>query len=313
MSYPETNFNGLYLDCNTSQEAWERINEYILLEENKLKSKGAGRDGNASISYDNLIYIRKAWVDPEFDFGRIFGYRIQKWTHLVNNYVDINYLDILKQDIQSRESKRQRIYQVTKHFANSHDNGKDCLISVTFSRRLNSDVPVLVFHTRATEVTKRLLIDFLLIQRMGEYVYGKEKTFSILMYCPMAYLNVEAFTMYHTHKNIRKLLKRFHKTEKSIGHWTKSLEPFQKRVIDILEKFSTIDPMKISYKSHRRAAKQLQTDKDGNPLSGDRPMKAGKLQLETKSLVEYPIDCISDKQRVLYRKTLRNKNKLNNG
>lgn len=291
-------FHGLAMTCNTSQEAWEKLNEYILLKERVLKAKGAGRDGNASLSYDNMIFIRKAWVDPTFDFGRMFGYRIQKWTHLVNNYVDINYLDIIKQEVQTREAKRQRIYQVTKHFSNSHDNGKDCLISLTFCRRLSSDVPVLVFHTRATEVTKRLLIDFLLIQRMGEYIYGKDTTFSIIMYCPMAYLNVEAFTMYHTHKSITELLAPIKKKNR--------IQPFQQRVLDVLEKFSNIDPMKITYKSHRRAAKQLQT-KNGIPLSGDKPMKVGQLQLETKTLIIYPDDCLSEKARAAYRKQLKSK------
>ncbi len=293
----DKNFQGLYLDCATSQEAWEKINEYILLEEKALKDKDAGRDGNASISYDNLLFIRKAWVDPKFDFGRMFGYRIQKWTHLVNNYVDLNYLDIIKHDVLGREGRRQRVYNVTTHFSNSHDNGKDCLISLTFTRRLSSDIPVLVFHTRATEVTKRLLIDFLLVQRMGEYVFG-HNNFSIMMYCPMAYLNVEAFTMYHTHRSIPRLLKKLRIADQ--------LQPFQIRILDVLKKFQTIDPMKISYKSHRRAARQLQTDKDGNPLSGDKPMTAGQLQLTTKSLVVYPTDCITEKQRRDYRRSLRN-------
>jgi hypothetical protein len=302
---------GLCLECHTSQEAWEKINEYILLKEEELKIKGGGRDGNASLSYDNLIFIMKAWVDPEFDFGRMFRYKVQKWTHLVNNYVDLNYLDIIKHDIQTRESKRQRIYQVTKHFSNSHNNGKDCLISLTFSKRLYSDVPILIFHTRATEVTKRLLIDLLLVQRLGEYVYGKDKTFSILMYCPMAYLNVEAFTMYNTHRDIIKLLKKDHRrdTDTSKKDYLLRLHPFQKRIYDVLKKFQTIDPLKITYKSHRRAAKQLQTI-GGIPLSGDKPMKAKQLELETKSLITYPDDCITQKQRDEYRKNLRNKNRV---
>ena len=295
--YMEKSFRGLYLDCSNSLQAWEQINEYILLKEEELKSKGFGRDGNASISYDNFIYIRQAWIDPEFDFGRMFGYRIQKWTHLINNYVDLNYLDILKQDILYREGRRQRVYNVTKHFSNNHDNGKDCLISLTFSRRLETDIPVLIFHTRATEVTKRLLIDFLLVQRMGEYIYGTEQSFSIIMYCPMAYLNVEAFTMYHTHRSIKKLLKPY----------KDNLQPFQQRVMKILNKFLTCKPEDISYKSHRRAVKQLQVDENGHPLSGNKPMKVGQLFLESKKILDYPPDCITELQRKDFRKGLRNK------
>lgn len=302
------NFNGLSLDCATSQEAWEKVNEYLFLYESELKAKGAGRDGNASVSYDNFIYIRKAWVDPNFDFGRMFGYRIQKWTHLVNNYVDLNYLDLVKQDIALREMKKQRMYNVTKHFVNAHDNGKDCLISLTFSRRISSDIPVVIFHTRASEVTKRLLIDFLLVQRMGEYVYGNNN-FSIMLYSPMMYLNIEAFTMYHSHRNILKLLKKHYGKGEAVKFKLENrLQPFQKRVVDVLNKFLTCHPMDIKYKSHRRAVKQLQTDDKGKPLSGDRPMTAGQLFLETKK-IEYPADCLSDKQRAKYRKELKKKTK----
>lgn len=286
------NFNGLYLDCATSQEAWEKINEYIFLNEKLLKKVGGGRDGNACISYDNHIYIRKAWVNPEFDFGKIFGYRIQKWSHLVNNYVDLNVLDIIKTDINSRESKKQRVYNVTKHFNNSHENGKDCLISLTFSRRLYSDIPILVFHTRATEVTKRLLIDFLLIQRIGEYIYGNND-FSIILYSPMAYVNVEAFTMYHLHNNLNKLIKPY----------KDNLQPFQERVLYILNKFLKCKPTEISYKSHRRAVKQLQSiDDNGNPSS--KKLLAKGLVL-TDYKYDYPDDCITNRQRLKFRKQLK--------
>lgn len=301
-------FNGLTLDCATSQEAWEKVNEYLFLNEKDLKDKGAGRDGNASVSYDNFIYIRKAWVDPNFDFGRMFGYRVQKWTHLVNNYVDMNYLDLVKQDVTLREMKKQRMYNVTKHFANSHTNGKDCLISLTFSRRTSTDAPVLIFHTRASEITKRLLIDLLLVQRMGEYVYGNND-FSIMMYSPMMYLNIEAFTMYHTHRNLKKLLKKHYGEGKDFKFKLENrLEPFQKRVMGVLDKFLTCHPMDIKYKSHRRAVKQLQTDDHGKPLSGDRPMTAGQLYLETRKII-YPDNILSDKKRAEYRKQMKKKTK----
>lgn len=259
----------------TSQQAWEDINEYIFLKEQHLKSIGEGRDGNASICYDSAIFIDKAWVDPKFDFGKMFGYRIQKWSHLVNNYVNRENIKAIKKDIDYREGRKQRVYNVTTHFTNAHDNGKDCLISLTFSKRLGKDKPVLVFHTRATEVTKRLLIDLLLIQRIGEYIYpGRE--FSIVMYCPMAYLNAEAFTMYHTHRNIFDLLKKYQVRRSRIHNCYTGTEPFQARVIKILTKYLSCKPMDISYKSHRRAVRQLQgIDNNGNPT---------KLTLKAKNL-----------------------------
>lgn len=292
----------LKFNCPDSQKAWEDINEFMFIHEDKLKKAGAGRDGNVSIAYDVFMFIEKAWVDPSFDFGMMFGHRIQKWTHLVKNYVDMNYLNIVREDIQTRESKKQKVYQVTKHFSNSFDNGKDCLISLTFSRRLGNKLPVLIFHIRASEITKRLLWDFLLVQRMGEYVYGNNE-FSIILYCPMAYLNAEAFTMYHNHVSIKKLLKSHYGKD-----YKNCLQPFQQRVLGILNKFLRCDPMSISYKSHRRAVKQLQKDENGKPISGDRPLLAGDLFLQTNQIL-YPADCITEKQKTNYRKELRNKNK----
>jgi len=35
------------------------------------------------------------WVDPEFDFGFMFGYKKQKWSILKSNYVDMNMVDLV--------------------------------------------------------------------------------------------------------------------------------------------------------------------------------------------------------------------------
>ena len=262
-------FNPLIKVYETSQMAWEEINEYIFLNEMELKAKGEGRDGNASMSYDNIFLIKKPWVKPNFDFFRMFGYHIQKWSHLVNNYVNKDKLKSVKIDIDYREKRKQRVYNVTLHFDNKHDNGKDCLISLTFSKRLGQELPYLIFHTRACEVTKRLLLDLLLIQRIGEYIYGKYK-FQILVYCPTAYLNCEAFTMYHNHRDLFDL-------------WDMSqqkIQPFQKRVLDILKKFLSCKPMDIGYKSHRRAVRQLQwVTNEGKPLPKDKHLYAKHLKL----------------------------------
>lgn len=271
---------------HTSQEAWEYLNEYILLNEKKLKQEGAGRDGNASFSYDNLIFITKAWIDPNFDFGKVFGYRMQKWSHLVNNYVDLNQLDILKAEILSNERTKKRTYNISFYFSNSHGNGKGCLISCTFSRRLNSDIPILIFNTRATEVTRRLLVDLLLIQRIGEYVYGLKQAFSIQMYLPMAYIQCESFQHYIYYK----------------GKVTFSqIElPFQRLIRDTWDKFITCNPSSIKYTSHQRIAKHIQMKGIGH-----NKLLASELNLQLKQSITYPPDCLTDKQRQQFRKQLK--------
>lgn len=50
--------------------------------------------------YNVFIKIRKAWVDPDFDYGRCFNYKETKWTSLLNNYIDFNKLDLLRSKLR---------------------------------------------------------------------------------------------------------------------------------------------------------------------------------------------------------------------
>ncbi len=274
---------------HNSQEAWAGLNEWLFLKDNKLRKIGQGATGGICNAYSVWVHIQDAWVDPEFDFAKVFGHRIAKWTHLVRNYVDMNYLDLVKNEVTDRERKKQQQYNITMHFTNSHNSGKDCLISLTFSRRFDYDIPILTFHVRASEVTKRLLWDFLLVQRLGEYVYGKNMKFSIIFYSPMVYIQAETFLMYDIYKPLDKLASK-----------VKELTRFQSQVMNTLHKFKTISPQSIKYKSHQRSVYQLQT-KDGIPLSGPSTLKAKYLGLK-ENKIEYPPDIITDRQRREYDK-----------
>lgn len=274
-----------------SQKAWEGVNEFLFIKEKELQEKGQGRLGNATVAHNIIIYIRKAWCDPEFCFANLFGYRPQKWSSLINNYVDMNHLDIVKADILSREFKKNQSYSVTMHFSNTHNSGKDCLISLTFSRRIDHDVPVLTFHARATEVTKRMLWDLLLIQRIGEYIYGEEQSLVIYMIPQMMYLNAETFTMYHKHRNLDKMLKKAGIVD---------LQPIQKRTMTLVHKFSTIKPEELTYRVHRRSVRSLQN------LNNIPSLKVKDIILIPKS-IDYPENCITESQRKKFRKTLKQK------
>ena len=43
-------------------------------------------NSGVAVAYNMFIKIRKAWVDPDFDYGRCFNYKETKWTSLLNNY-----------------------------------------------------------------------------------------------------------------------------------------------------------------------------------------------------------------------------------
>jgi hypothetical protein len=256
------------LNFGSLQEAWEGINEYMAQEEKLITKRGGGVYGPELISYNNLVKATRAWVDPEFDFGKIFGYTNKKWSSLVNNYVEFNYLEMIRAEINLRRNRSARSYNFAYHFANHHGSGKDCLLALNFMKRLNVDHPIVLFTVRTSEVTRRLIFDFLLVQRIVEYVYGHNDV-EIQIYLPSMFIHAESFIMYNNHKSIKKLMKPY------MG----DLQLYQKRIISKLDEFMNIDVTTIKYKVHLRAAKQLQKDKDGQSISGRQSLKAKDLVL----------------------------------
>ena len=228
----------------TATEAWEWINEFLAKGEVEVEKQGGNRSGNNMISYDHFMEINKLWVDPRFDFGHMFGYKIQKWNKLISNYIDFDFLDIAKSQVLEKEAKKQSNYTVGWKFSNKHSSGHGCLLSLVFSRRFSNDNPVVTLNIRSSEVTKRLLMDFLLVQRITEYVYGKGHSASMKVYITNAYLTAEAFAMYNNHKNIKELLEG-NKTDMA------------RRIIKIIDKFTGIAPESVSYKVHRRTVRRL--------------------------------------------------------
>ena len=115
--------------------AWETINEMFLGHDYEL---GATVHAHALYVYDYTIGIRNPKLDPEFDFGRHFNYTMSKWKSLVSNYIDRAELDSIKEEVKAEETKsRSRIYNLALQFTNKHGHGKNCLLSMVFSRRAN--------------------------------------------------------------------------------------------------------------------------------------------------------------------------------
>jgi hypothetical protein len=228
----------------TAQEAWEDINEYLVTSESQVKKRGGIRTGNNVISYDHFMEINKLWVDPTFNFGNIFGYKIQKWSKLISNYIDFDFLDIAKSQVREKELKKAANYTIGFKFSNKHTSGHGCLLSLVFSRRYSHDNPVIIINIRSSEVTKRLLMDFLLVERIAEYVYGKNHSASVKIYIGQAYVTAENFVMYHNYKNLNELL---------MGHKGIMID----RVLALITKFINMDPETVKYRVHRRAVRRL--------------------------------------------------------
>lgn len=267
------------------QEAWDGLHDYMFNEEAKIRKRGGGTYGSELVQYDNLIHVTDGRIDKNFNFGRTIGYSYKKWSKLISNYVNFNYLDLIRSEILDRESKRSNNYNYTYHFDNSHGSGKDCLISLTFCRRKGKELPVLIYNTRASEITKRLIFDFLLIQRIAEYVYGRKQRVEVICFIPFMFINLECSLMYLSDRGLTGCLRK--------GK-SGSYSQYQERLIEKHKKFSELDIEKIKYKVHKRAAAQVQRKPNGDPVSGVKDLYAKELKLiPYKKLKQREIDIMN--------------------
>lgn len=280
------------LEFATCQEAWEKLNEAFLSYDKVLFEKGGLANSGVAVVYNVFIKIRKAWVDPNFNYGRMFNYTETKWTSLLNNYIDFNKLDLLRSKLRVIGTKYTQNYNITYTFNNRHDNGKQCLIAATFSKRFQEDIPVITMVMRASEITKRLIFDFLLIQRMSEYVYGPNQSVQINVFATQMYGNAETLLMYDTYKPFKKIIKKVEKNA-----WINQLsETYRKFKENPPEKFQSF---KVFFRSYKVLRPDLYEYKD---------LFAKDLLLEYED-IEYPEDCISYSQRKAYKRKLKNKEK----
>ncbi len=255
------------------QSGWRGINEYLFLKCREIDALGGGTYSTEYVSYNNYVIMDKAWVDPDFNFGKVLGYAKAKWSGLVSNYVNMNYLDIIKNTIQHRHGKDAKSYNYSFHFSNKHGHGKDCLMTLCFTKRVTHKRPVVVFTIRTSEVTKRLLFDFLLVQRIVEYVYGHNDV-EVHLFAPSFYITAESFVMYNNVKNIHKLLDNFLEKNK-LG-----IHKFQEKVLERIDEYMNHpDPHSVVYRVHRRSILQIRKDENGDPESGVKDMFARDLKL----------------------------------
>lgn len=279
------------LEFATSQEAWEKLNEGFLRMDSLLFEKGAIANSGLAVVYNVFIKIRKAWMDPNFDYGYTFNYTETKWTSLLNNYIDFNRLDLIRSKLRYLKAKYNQNYNISYLFNNKHDNGKQCLLVATFSKRFQEDIPVVTMILRASEITKRLAFDLLLVQRMAEYVYGPDQSVQINVFATQMYGNVETLLMYDPHKPIKKVLKGLSPED-----------PWVKRVLEVYNKFKKGTEKDFSsFKVFFRCFKVIRKD-----LYESRKLLAKDLLLEYED-IEYPEDCISYSQRKKYKRKLKKK------
>jgi hypothetical protein len=279
------------LTFNTLQEGWEGINEFLATFERQILANNGSLYGTEIMVHDLYMKMLNPHIDPYLNLGKVLGYNIRKWTSLVNNYVDMHYLELCKNEIQLREAKKARSYTYSLHFSNSHGSGKDCLVSLVFSRRSNVDVPVVTFNIRISEVTKRLIFDFLLVKRICDYIYGEDSKYEVRLFAPSAYITAESFCMYNNHKSIKKIMKPYRDNPAK----------FQKKILETYDYFTTVDPKTVTFKVNQRAVLQFQRGEDGLPKSGVEDLFVKDLRLFQHSY-DYPDDVISPADQRRYKK-----------
>lgn len=167
------------------ETAWSEINRMFIRQDPELFGENQGAVITDSVyTYGLTFLIEDSRFNPEFDFGKIMGYSIGKWSSLLNNYVDLDALDRLKLLVREFEKNKavNRNYHLGFNFADAHGNGKGCLLSGLFSRMIYQDKPRITIVMRASDVVTRLAWDLLLASRLGEYVYGHQDfTIEVIM------------------------------------------------------------------------------------------------------------------------------------
>lgn len=241
----------------TGDEAWASINKMFIEQDEKLGlfSDGQGASiTNSLYTYGMSVLIEEAKFDPEFDFGKIMGYTQSKWSSLLNNYLDLDSLDKLKLQIRELEKNKaiNRNYHIGFNFADSHGNGKGCLVSGMFSRMIGIDKPRLTIVMRASDVVTRLPWDLLLAIRMGEYVFGHIE-FTIELFIRSAFADDTSLMLYNGYEPIEPIIEKIKNEERR-----KRLKKALKRVKKASEKGD--DP---KYQAYMRVYKIFSPEKYG--------------------------------------------------
>lgn len=244
----------------TGDEAWAKINRMFIDQDEELGLFSPGQGAsitNSLYTYGITILIEDAKFDPDFDFGRIMGYTQSKWSSLLNNYLDLDSLDKLKLQIRELEKNKSinRNYHIGFNFADSHGNGKGCLVSGIFSRMIGIDKPRLSVVMRASEVVTRLPWDLLLSVRIGEYVYGHSE-FSVELFIRSAFADDTSLMLYNGYEPIEPIIENISNPDRK-----KRLKKVLRRVRKASEKGD--DP---KYQAYMRVYKIFSPEKYGKKV-----------------------------------------------
>ena len=137
------------------------------------------------------------------------------------------------------------------------------------------------------------MFDFLLVQRMAEYVYGPNQSVQLNLFATQMYGNTETLIMYDAHKPVPKVIKKYD------NPWVDNVKKVYKKFKEGTEKDF------YSFKVYFRSFKVVRPD-----LYQYKPLLAKNLVIEDDP-IEYPENCISYSQRKKFRTKYLRKQKKN--
>ena len=185
-------------------EAYIGLNKWWYNNYETLHRRGGGRYGSELFMPNVFFHCGHGKIDPKLDLGKLLGYTPTKWNTLVTNYLSYTGVHELRDIVQEREKAGKSNYNAVMMFTNNYKKGKGCLISLQFSKRPRSKERVVTFSTRATELTKRLIFDLLLVQRVAEFVYkGTDVKWNVQFFSPHVYQCAESLVLLTNHKPIK--------------------------------------------------------------------------------------------------------------
>lgn len=260
-------------------QAWEKLNELLGILGDEVLENGGRIRGNQSFLYFVRIEISHIKVKPDFDFGLLCGYTSYKWTSLVNNYLDFKAMEELKVEVQEYIKTNKEYYSTFMNFINTSKQGHSCLMSYSVVKGGMKEEPYVIVQARATEATKRFLMDLTMIQRITEYIFGTNRV-KVFFHTHYAFVTPECFIMYHNHKDIKELIKNApeQKTEESIK--------WKAQLIKTFDDLMAVDESTVKYKVMRRAVRQIQKGEDGKPISNRKPLLAKTLKIFKKIVIK---------------------------
>jgi len=182
-------------------EAWLTINRKFLGAEGD-RPEDATR-ALMCYSFDNLVVLHgkpKFTIDP----GIVVNYHKSKWGHLLRTYMDWEQLDWLTERVSFRFNRSgDHSIPLGYSFKPSPKMNGSCLVGFTFLIDKNRNSININIHTRVAEVTRRMLMDYLLFYKIFRRLFFKlpvwnEYEWKINLYYQMAYQSAMFVPILHT-------------------------------------------------------------------------------------------------------------------